>query len=206
MRSWAYSDTHFHHSNILKYEPNRKTALKIETIEEHDEELIKRYNSVIRPEDRVYFLGDIGFGNIPYLKSIIQRLNGKNKIIVLGNHDRHQIAAYYSMGFDVVCFGMDIKIGKTRVHLSHYPYRKPWWKCIFPWQYKERDRHKRPRNYGGWLLHGHVHSGGAKGAGLKQIIDKQIHIGVDCNDYYPVSFDKIANLIDKENAKCVKKT
>ena len=190
---YVTSDSHFNHINILKYEPNRKKHLG-ETIEAHDEELIARYNSKVKPNDLVYFLGDIGFGSIPYLKSVISKLNG-NKILILGNHDKHSKNAYLSMGFLVVCHGMEIKVGKTRLVLSHYPYRKPWWKVIFPWQYKERDRHKRPFNNGRWLMHGHVHSGGSYK--IKKVINKQIHIGVDANNYYPVSLDEISTIIDR---------
>jgi calcineurin-like phosphoesterase family protein len=52
---------------------------------EHDEYLIKQWNSVVHKKDLVYILGDVTMENS---KSYYQldRLNGR-KIVVLGNHD-----------------------------------------------------------------------------------------------------------------------
>ena len=48
---WFTSDTHWGHANILKYD-NRPFA----TIDEHDEELVRRWNAVVAPGDVVYHL------------------------------------------------------------------------------------------------------------------------------------------------------
>lgn len=46
-----------------------------------------------------------------------------------------------------------------------------------------------------WQLYGHSH-------GKLESIGKQYDIGVDCNNYYPVSFDRIKEIINsKENNK-----
>jgi calcineurin-like phosphoesterase family protein len=55
-----------------------------ETIEEHDEELVRRWNSVVRKGDLVWHLGDFVFGSKSI--AIAGRLNGRKKL-VLGNHD-----------------------------------------------------------------------------------------------------------------------
>ena len=76
-------DTHFGHKGIIKFSKT-KGLRPFKTIEEHDEELVKRWNSVVSPKDDVWHLGDAVFGarNIP----IIGRLNG-TKRLVMGNHD-----------------------------------------------------------------------------------------------------------------------
>jgi calcineurin-like phosphoesterase family protein len=52
-----------------------------------DEALIENWNSVVKPGDKVYHLGDVYMGASPgYITSILQRLNG-NKRLILGNHD-----------------------------------------------------------------------------------------------------------------------
>lgn len=53
---------------------------------QHDEYLIKQYNSVVGRKDLVYILGDITMENPEYYYQL-DRLNGR-KIVVLGNHDK----------------------------------------------------------------------------------------------------------------------
>lgn len=45
-------------------------------------------------------------------------------------------------------------------------------------------------HYGSWQLFGHVHGGHVP------IVGKQYDIGVDNNDYYPVSFKNIKEIMD----------
>jgi calcineurin-like phosphoesterase family protein len=52
-----------------------------------NEEIIKRFNERVKPEDTVYFLGDFTFGRNEERKKFIERLNG-NIIFVIGNHDK----------------------------------------------------------------------------------------------------------------------
>lgn len=82
------SDSHFDHANVLKF-IDEKTGIRIrpefDTIEEMNEEIIKRHNSVVSVNDTFYHLGDVGF-NKNKLNNILPRLNGKKRL-VLGNHD-----------------------------------------------------------------------------------------------------------------------
>lgn len=82
-------DTHFFHEKIIIFEPNLRP---FKTIQEHNEELIKRWNSVIRPDDMVYHLGDVCFGNIENL-DILHFLHGRKQLI-MGNHDRYPTETY----------------------------------------------------------------------------------------------------------------
>lgn len=83
------SDTHFGHEKILQFEESRLQLGK--TIEEHDQALVERWNSVVRPKDTVWHLGDVLFGRTSF--KTLGRLNGIKKL-VLGNHDTYNIKNY----------------------------------------------------------------------------------------------------------------
>ena len=65
------------------------------TTEEMDEALVDNWNSVVKPGDKVYHLGDVTFGSKEnYIKNIHNRLHGKKRLIV-GNHDDVKFLAPY---------------------------------------------------------------------------------------------------------------
>lgn len=190
-RIFFTSDLHFGHANILKFEPNRKTVLKCETIEEHDNKLLERINRVVNPEDTLYLLGDITFGNKGW--GWIEALHG-HKILIKGNHDSMSDGSYRRAGIQVVAEDMIIKAGKERLRLHHYPYKYPpmmqlWHRLLL--RKTPRDLHKRPVNNGHWLLHGHTHSHDVMGRH-----PRMIHIGVDAWDCRPVSLEQILQIIN----------
>lgn len=80
--SWVISDTHFGHDKIITYD---KRPFK--TGKEMDEAMIKNWNSVVKPNDTIYHLGDFAFHTEDAVCNILERLNG-NKILILGNHDK----------------------------------------------------------------------------------------------------------------------
>lgn len=128
-RIFITSDTHFGHSNILKYEAEKRP---FSSIEEHDEELVYRWNATVKPNDTVWHLGDVLFGEKSF--ATVARLNGLKKL-VLGNHDNQPMSKYLEY-FDEVC-----GVAKLRGYiLSHVP--------IHPSQF-----YKFKGN-----LHGHMHS------------------------------------------------
>lgn len=86
MNHWFISDTHFNHSNIIKYE-NRP----FKDVELMNEVLIRNCNQRIKKGDLVYFLGDFVFcrgreGGQKKAKEFIKQLKG-DWIFVRGNHD-----------------------------------------------------------------------------------------------------------------------
>lgn len=75
------SDLHLSHLNMAK-------RRGFETFEEHDEHIIKSWNSVVGKRDVTWMLGDITMEKAgPY--ELLNRLNGIKKVI-LGNHDEPQ--------------------------------------------------------------------------------------------------------------------
>jgi len=111
------SDTHFRHANILKFGRKNGERLRpyFDSIEEHDEWLISNWNSVVRPVDKVYHLGDVGFFNITQMDSIFSRLNGE-KVLIKGNHDELKASQYLKCFKDIRAYHV-----LDRLVLSHIP-------------------------------------------------------------------------------------
>ena len=130
---WFTSDTHFCHNKPFLYEPRG-----FKSIEEHDETIVRNWNSIVKPEDEVYHLGDVMLidneKGIKYLKS----LNGKIHLI-LGNHCTDTRIELYKQCPNIVSidYAKEIKIGKNYFWLCHYPTitanyddNKPWAKHL----------------------------------------------------------------------------
>lgn len=79
------SDTHFGHKNICLFTRSDGSPLRPWTDpSEMDEDMVERWNRVVRPSDVVYHLGDVVINR--RCLSILSRLNG-DKRLILGNHD-----------------------------------------------------------------------------------------------------------------------
>ena len=79
---FVISDTHFNHSNIIKYCDRPYSGSN-----EMDQDMIEKWNSVVHPYDHVWHLGDVYMkASKGYIDNILGRLNGKKRLI-LGNHD-----------------------------------------------------------------------------------------------------------------------
>ena len=96
MKFCVIADTHFGHTNIIKY-CNRPFSCT----EDMDEALIKNWNETVSNNDVVLHLGDFGVGNKEYVENIIKKLNGK-KILIKGNHDNWSDSFYRDAGFNYV--------------------------------------------------------------------------------------------------------
>lgn len=89
-RIFFISDLHLGHKRILDPEFSRDYR-EGSNIEEHDEWIIERWNSVINKRDVVYCLGDLAFSRDALKKC--SRLKG-DKNLILGNHDKFRIEEY----------------------------------------------------------------------------------------------------------------
>lgn len=191
--TWFTSDTHFSHENIIRY-----SSRPFKNTDHMDEEIIRRWNEVVAPEDTVYHLGDIALGPIATSLPKVARLNGY-KIAVLGNHDRPFMRDGKPDAFDwwdkyLEVFdevwpweGGQVRIADEIFQVSHFPYTG---------DHTPSDRYSdvRPVDNGVPLIHGHTHSTDKVTFSNKGT--KQIHVGQDAWDYTPVSEDEIMRLLN----------
>ena len=82
---WFTSDLHFWHKNICKY-----CDRPYESVEEMNQGIIANWNSVVKEDDIVFVLGDLGFCGIEKLKVLIPQLKG-TIVVIQGNHDSDKV-------------------------------------------------------------------------------------------------------------------
>lgn len=163
------SDLHFCHRNIIGLN-NRPFA----NVEEMNETLITNWNNRVRKGDLVYVLGDIGYpknnADTQATIELIKKLNGR-KVLVVGNHDRKLIKdKEFIKCFENIQVYLEVNDNRRKVVLFHYP--------IEEWNGFYRDAIH---------LYGHVHN---NKVGLRTIKNRY-NVGVDVNDYMPVTLDEI---------------
>jgi calcineurin-like phosphoesterase family protein len=80
------SDTHFGHLGVCKFTRNDGvTKLRPwDDAAEMDEAMVKAWNERVRPNDKIYHLGDVVMSRKSL--AIMRRLNG-DKVLIRGNHD-----------------------------------------------------------------------------------------------------------------------
>lgn len=86
---WIISDTHFGHENLLKFKDSAGNLVRghlFASSKEMDDHMIDCWNSVVKPGDKVYHLGDVFFGDRDYFQKMWPKLHGQKRLIV-GNHD-----------------------------------------------------------------------------------------------------------------------
>ena len=176
------SDTHFNHANIIKY-----AQRPYSDAEEMNEDLIKRWNSVVGKNDIVFHLGDFMFGNINRFWEFRSRLNGKIYLIH-GNHDYKLMQeGNIEEGFELITSQLNICVDGQKIYLNHFPL------LTFDGIYKEKPS---------WELFGHVHSNknhpytSPDMPRLNYLLPTQYDVGVDNNNYTPVSFNQVKEIID----------
>ena len=175
------SDTHFGHSNIIKY-----CVRPFNNTNEMDEALINNWNVKVPKDGIVYHLGDFAWGSINYWEKIREQLNGEI-ILIYGNHDEKYLnnEHMYKL-FKEVTPQKKIWIDKTCIYMNHYPF------LCFGGSYKGLDAT--------WQLFGHVHSNPRSEEGLdhKRLVNcfpTQYDVGVDNNNFTPISLDEVSKII-----------
>jgi calcineurin-like phosphoesterase family protein len=172
---------------VLKFEEGFH---QFETIEEHDQQIIERWNSVVQEDDVVFFLGDAALHRVKlsYLVHIFSQLKGQI-IWLRGNHcdhinfewQRQLKEAASSIEFkdyeEIFFKDTSSPAGIRRVCLFHYP--------ILEFNGKYR---------GAYHLYGHSHT-------VVHDIYGAYSVCACITDYRPVNFDWVQSKITEHNER-----
>ena len=174
------SDTHFGHAGVCRF-TDSTTNEKIRPWtdpDEMDEEMVKRWNETVRPNDKVYHLGDVVINRkaLP----IMSRLNG-DKVLIRGNHDIFKDEDYRKYFRELRAYHV-----MNGMILSHIPIH--------------------PESLGrfGVNIHGHLHTGRVMKYGLRseRVIDTRYHcVCVEQTDFTPILFEDVIKRITAEGGE-----
>lgn len=159
------SDWHLGHQNILGFKRADNSPVRaFSSVDEMHEYMIAKHNSVVRPGDKVYVLGDVCFTN-KWLH-VVDRFNGV-KVLIKGNHDTLKLSQYEPYFKDVR--GSHQFKGVLMTHIPVHPESLARW---------------------GFNIHGHLHHNRVydpKG----QIDTRYLNVSVESlNDYTPISLEE----------------
>lgn len=146
-----------------------------------NEVLIANHNAVVASYDIVYHLGD--FAMSASTDAVINLINSLNGIhfFILGSHDRWLDRLVKGANYDegtyrnVVHYRgrrVETTIKNNFISMDHY--------CQRVWARS---------HYNSWMIYGHSH-------GNLEPIGKSWDVGVDNNDYYPVTFNQLYKIME----------
>jgi len=171
MEYWFTSDFHLGHYNIIRY-----CDRPFKDLEQMNRTIIRNHNSRVKPEDTVFFLGDFCFKNSKggkegegALENAQYYLNqlNGNFVFIKGNHDDNN-------SLKTCISGCVINLGGQDIYLTHRPEDiEPNIKLNFVGHVHESWKFKRE-----------------KGVDM-------INVGVDVNNFMPVTFNEIMNEYNK---------
>lgn len=167
------SDTHYNHENIIEH-----CKRPFQDKYEMDDILIHRFNSRVSKNDDVYHLGDFAFASQAKILSYIEKLNFRHLYFVEGNHDDNLVKLFKNRQIPNVTLLPSLHrafINNQWISLCHYK-MEVW----------------RDKRHGAWHLYGHSH-------GTLPSKDLSFDVGVDCHNFYPVSFTEVKEIINNKS-------
>jgi calcineurin-like phosphoesterase family protein len=162
------SDHHFDHANILTFKRDDGTALReFDSVSHMNEHMVNCHNSVVKPGDKVYFLGDVCMDRKSRGLEILARMNGE-KVLIKGNHDQCKPADYLRYFKDIR--GSHQFEGLIMTHIPIHSESLARWSLN---------------------VHGHLHYKVVR-MPLSQIPDRRyFNVGMERINYTPISLEEI---------------
>jgi calcineurin-like phosphoesterase family protein len=173
------SDTHFGHSGVCRFMRNDGvTKLRpFEDPNEMDEFMIEAWNKKVKPNDKVYHLGDVVINR--RCLSTLARLNG-DKVLIRGNHDIFRDDEYRKYFRELRAYHV-----MNGMILSHIPLH--------------------PDSLGrfGTNIHGHLHANRVMAEVFGEYkVDVRYHcVCVEQTDYAPILFEEVIKNIEAEGGQ-----
>jgi calcineurin-like phosphoesterase family protein len=183
------SDLHLNHANIIKF-CNRPFSC----VSEMNNTLINNWNSKVGKYDHTFILGDFAFSNA---KMFLSQLNG-TKSLIIGDHDKQYDNLYPSYPFPPSFLEILERKRHTTPLFVKNLFNQYNVESISLCHWKMQVWRKS--HYNCWHLFGHSHS-------RLPSTGKSHDVGVDNNDYFPLSLVDVVNIMKNkpDNPNKVKK-
>jgi len=177
---WFISDTHFLHTNIIKY-CNRPFI----SIDEMDTTILNNINRLVAQDDTLWHLGDFAYGRLATVESITfirNQIRCKNINLIVGNHDKailkndnlkrlfNNTYNYYLGYIDRWKFLMTHRPPALKYNTDDWNWEKTLW---------DSERSKNAI-----CLHGHTHNNSHR---------NPHNLSVELWNYCPVSINEVVN-------------
>lgn len=179
---WFIADLHLGHQRIMEFESESRPFTDLD---EMTETIIQRYNSVVKTDDIVWFLGDVAMGKKEpgYLRHV-KRMNGRKKLLQ-GNHDLYPMSQYMEI-FERV-FGV---AEQGQFVLSHIPVHRG--QMTDPYNDTGKGR------FAGNIC-GHLHSKKVMMKMKDEWIEDPLYfvVSVEQNNLYPFNYEDILKTFRK---------
>lgn len=179
---WFTSDLHLGHNAVInmQHRPFKDAA-------EMDNALIHNINECVKKNDKLYILGDVSHHiSAEETNELVRRINGR-KFLLLGNHDvigEPETCPYDPSLFEFIGNYLKINDYGMNIIMMHYP-MLTWPKVMA----------------GSIMLHGHIHSDGEYNKENQKNGIRRYDVGVDANNYYPVSIETIKEFVSKTTVR-----
>lgn len=171
------SDHHFHHKNILTFKNQDGTPLRVfDDVDHMNEHMVYCHNRVVKPSDKVYFLGDVSMSRNAKGLEILGRMNGE-KVLVKGNHDLCTPKQYLEHFKDIR--GSHQFDGMILTHIPIHPESLARW---------------------GLNVHGHLHTN--RVLTTSHLIDQRyFNVSVEQINYTPISLEEVKKNVRVLNSR-----
>lgn len=178
---WVISDTHLSHENFLKFTDSSGELIRpFKDIYEMDDYMLEKWNSVVKPGDLVYHLGDVFFGDKDRFKSLWPKFHGSKRLLV-GNHD--DIKFLSSGGFFQKVYLWRVW-PEYKMVFSHIPLHPSNTKIFLKeGDYEEGDCGSEKKHL--LNVHGHIHQNDSPEGNY-------FNVSVERLDYTPIHIEELA--------------